>query len=66
MKRYATIEKVQICSGDEIIGEIEMIDGIGYKAKLDDSFMSSADICFVGKVLDFIDANGDLDIEEEI
>jgi len=39
---------------------------IGYKAKLDDSFMSKDDICFLGKVLEHMDEDGDLTIEEEI
>ena len=67
LKRYAIITKVEIYAGEEIIGTVKMSKGIGYKAKLNDSFMSSEDICFVGKVLDRIEANGgDLGIEEEI
>jgi len=66
MKRYAVIEKVKIYAGEDIIGEVELDDGIGYKAKLADNFMSSNDICFVGKVLDFMEENGDLNLEEII
>ncbi len=66
MKRYAVITKVEIYAGEEIIGTVKMSDGIGYKAKLNDTFISSDDICFVGKVLDHLEANGDLEIEEEI
>ena len=66
MKRYAVITSVEVWAGEERIGAIDMEDGIGYKAKLDDSFMSKDDICFLGKVQEFMDANGDLDIEEEV
>jgi len=66
MKRYAIITKVKIYAGDEIIGTVKMSEGIGYKAKLDDTFISSDDICFVGKVLDHLEEQGDLEIEEEI
>ncbi len=66
LKRYAVITKVEIYAGEEIIGTVKMSNGIGYKAKLDDSFISSDDICFVGKVLDHLEANDVLEIEEEI
>ncbi len=66
LKRYAVITEVEIYAGEESIGTVELDDGISYKAKLDDTFMSGDDIAFVGKVLDFIEDNGDLDIEEEI
>lgn len=66
MKRYAIITKVEIYAGDEDVGVVEMDDNIGYKATLSDIFMSGKDIAFVGKVLEFIEDNGDLDIEEEI
>ncbi len=66
LKRYAIITKVEIFAGDEIIGTVKMSKGIGYKAKLNDTFISSDDICFVGKVMDHLEANGDLEIEEEI
>ena len=66
MKRYAIITKVEVYAHDELLGTIEDSDGIGYKAKLTDTFMSPADIAFVGKVLGFVDENGDLDIEEEM
>ncbi len=65
MKRYAVITKVEIYAGEDRIGTIDG-DEIGYKAVLNDTFMSSNDIAFVGKVLDFVEENGDLDIEEEI
>ena len=51
--------------GDSI-GTVELDNGIGYKAKLNDTFMSGDDIAFVGKVLDYVEDNGDLNIEEEI
>ncbi len=66
MKRYAIITKVEIYSGEEIIGTVEISDNIGYKAKLDDNFISPNDICFVGKILNSLESNGDLEIEEEI
>ncbi len=66
MKRYAVVTKVKIYAGEEIIGTVKISEGIGYKAKLDDSFISSDDICFVGKVLDHLEEHGDLEIEEEI
>ena len=66
MQRYAVITEVRIFSGDDFIGTITEEDCIGYKAKLNDSFMSSKDISFVGKVLDFVEENGDLKIEEKI
>ena len=66
MKRYAVITSVEVWAGEERIGSVEMEEGIGYKAKLDDSFMSKDDICFLGKVLEHMDEDGDLTIEEEI
>ncbi len=66
MKRYSIITQVKIYAGDDEIGSITEEDGIGYKAKLNDTFMSGDDIAFVGKVLEFMEDNGDLDIEEEI
>ena len=66
MKRYSVITKVRIYSGDDEIGTIIEEDCIGYKAKLNDTFMSGDDIAFVGKVLEFVEENGDLDIEEKI
>ncbi len=66
MKRYSIITQVKIYAGDDEIGSIIEDDGIGYKAKLNDTFMSGDDIGFVGKVLEFMEDNGDLDIEEEI
>ena len=66
MKRYAVITKVEIYADKEIIGTVEMSDGIGYKAKLDDTFMSGDDIAFIGNVLDRLESSDDLGIEEEI
>ncbi len=66
MKRSAVITQVRIYSGDDEIGTIIEEDCIGYKAKLNDTFMSGDDITFVGRVLEFVEDNGDLDIEEEI
>ena len=66
MKRYAVITKVEVYSGDDHVGTIYEEDSIGYKAKLADTFMCPNDIAFVGKVLEFVDENGDLDIEEEM
>jgi hypothetical protein len=66
MKRYAVITKVEIFAGEDKIGEVFDSDCIGYKAKLNDTFISSSDIAFVGKVLDYVVENGDLNIEEEI
>ncbi len=66
MKRYAVITQVRIFAGEDEIGEIIEEDCLGYKAKLNDTFMSGDDIAFVGKVLEFVEENGDLDIEEEI
>ncbi len=66
MKRYAVITKVEVFSGEEFIGIVKYADGLGFKAQLADSFMSSEDVAFVGKVLGHLDENGDLDIEEEI
>ncbi len=66
MKRYAVVTKVEIYAGDEMIGIIEHVDGLGCKAKLNDTFMSGDDIAFVGKVLEFVEENEDLDIEEDI
>ena len=66
MKRYAFMTKVEVCAGEDIIGTIEYDNGIGFKAKLNDTFMAGDDIAFVGKVLEFVEENGDLDIEEEI
>ena len=65
MKRYAVITKVEIYSGEDLVGTIE-VDEIGPMAKLNNTFMSGSDIAFVGKVLEFVEDNGDLDIEEEI
>ncbi len=65
MKRYAVITKVEVYSGEELIGTVKMSDGIGYKANLSDDFISGNDIAFVGKVMDYIEEHGDLDIEEE-
>ena len=66
MKRYATITQVRIFAGADEIGTIIEEDCLGYKAKLNDTFMSGDDIAFVGKVLEFVEENGDLEIEEEI
>ena len=66
MKRYAVITKVEVYAGEEHIGDIEYEDGLGFKAKLTNIFMSPEDIAFVGKVLGYVDENGDIDIEEEI
>ena len=66
MMRYAIVTKVEVYAGDDLIGEIAVDNGIGYKAKLNDTFMSKKDICFVGKVLDYMEENGDIDIEETI
>ena len=66
MKRYAFITKVEVYAGEEMIGTIDYADGLGCKAQLNDTFMSGDDIAFVGKVLEFVEENGDLDIEEEI
>jgi hypothetical protein len=66
MKRYAVITKVEVFSDDEQIGTIDHEDGLGFKAKLTDTFMSPGDIAFVGKVLGYLDEDGDLNIEEEI
>ncbi len=66
MKRYAFMTKVEVYAGEDMIGIIEHDNGIGFKAKLADTFMSGDDIAFVGKVLEFVEENGDLDIEEEI
>ncbi|RLE46601.1 hypothetical protein DRJ25_03985 [Candidatus Woesearchaeota archaeon] len=64
--RYAIIEKVSVYAGEDKIGEIFIEDGIGFKAKLEDAFMSRHDIEFVGKVLEFMDENGDVAEVEEI
>ena len=66
MMRYAIVTKVEVYAGEDFIGEVTMENGIGYKAKLTDTFMSKKDICFVGKVLDYMEENGDIDIEETI
>ena len=66
MKRYAVITKVEVYAGEELVGTVKMSDGIGYKAKLSDDFISSNDIAFVGKVMDHMEENGEVDIEEEI
>ncbi len=66
LKRYAVITEVEIYAGEESIGTVELDNGIGYKAKLNDTFMSGDDIAFVGKVLDYVEDNRDLNIEEEI
>ncbi len=66
MKRYAIITKVEIYAGEEIIGTVKISDGIGYKAKLDDTFISSDDICFIGQVLDHLETHDDLGITEKI
>ena len=66
MKRYAVITKVEVYAGEELVGTVKMSDGIGYKAKLSDDFISSDDIAFVGKVMDHMEENGEVDIEEEI
>ena len=65
MKRYAVITKVEVYSGEDKIGEVEH-DGLGFKAKLSDDFLCENDICFVGKVLSFVEDHGDLEIEEEM
>jgi len=59
MGRFAIITEVEIYSGEDRIGTVEMEYGIGYKAKLEDSFMSKEDICFVGKVQEFLDEHED-------
>ncbi len=66
MKRYAVIIKVEIYAGEETIGTVKMSKGIGYKAKLNNAFISPDDICFVGQILESLEAHGDLDTEEEI
>ena len=66
MKRYVEITKVKVYAGDDLIGTVRMSDGIGYKAKLSDTFMSSDDIAFVGKVLEYLEADETVKIEEEI
>ena len=66
LKRYAVITQVRIFAGEDEIGTIIEEDCLGYKAKLNDTFMSGDDIAFVGKVLEFVEENGDLDLEEEI
>jgi len=66
MKRYAVITKVEVYAGEDLVGTVKMSDGIGYKAKLSDDFISSDDIAFVGKVMDHMEENGEVDIEEEI
>ena len=65
-KRYAIIEKVSVYAGEDKIGEVFMEDGIGFKAKLEDAFLSRHDIEFVGAVLEFMDENGDVAIDEEV
>jgi len=66
MKRYAIIEKVSIFAGDDKIGEIFIENDLGFKAKLEDTFMSRHDIEFVGKVFEFMCENADVDEVEEI
>jgi len=66
MKRYAVITQVEVYSGEDLIGPVTMDEGIGYKARLNDSFMSKEDMHFVGKVQEYLDADGELLIEEEI
>ena len=66
MKRYAVITQVEVYSGEDLIGIVIMDEGIGYKGKLTDSFMSKEDMYFVGKVQEYLDADGELLIEEEI
>jgi hypothetical protein len=67
MKRYAVITKADVYSGETKVGEIVVDKNeIGYQARIEEDFHTSADIAFLGKVLDFIEDNGDLDIEEDI
>ena len=67
MLRYAVVKEVKIYSHEDTIGTISYDEGLGYKAKLEDSFMSKEDICFVGKVMDFLaEHEDDLLIEEKI
>ena len=66
MKRCAVITRVEIYAGEDVIGSVKNYNGIGYKAKLEPTFMSGDDIAFVGKVLEFVEENGDVEIEEEI
>ena len=67
MKRYAVITKVEVWAGEDKIGEVVFEDSLGYKAKLADTFMSKEDICYVGKIMDFMSEHEeDLLIEEEI
>ena len=66
MMRYAIITKVEVYSGEDKIGEVNHEDASGFKAKLEDQFMSGDDIAFVGKVLEYLGEDGDLAIEEEI
>ena len=67
MQRYAVITQVEIYSGEDLIGEVILEDGMGYKPKLNDTFMSKEDVCFVGKVMEFIEEHeDDLLIEEKI
>ena len=66
MKRYAVITEVKLYAGEDEIATIYESDTLGFKAKLKDTFMSGADIAFVGKVLEYLDEDGDLEIEEEI
>ena len=65
MKRYAIIKSVEVFDGEEKIGEVNYEDGLGYKAKLEDTFMSSSDIVFVSKVLDKLEENEELEVEDE-
>ena len=62
--RYTIIKSVEIYSGYDKIGTIEYEDGLDYKIKLEDAFMSPTDICYVGEVLGWLGENGDIDIEE--
>ena len=66
MKRYAVITLVEVYSGEEPVGVVEYADGLGFKVKLIDTFMSPEDVAFIGKVLGYLDEHGDLNIEEEI
>ena len=68
MKRYAIIKSVEVFDSDDTkIGEVNFEDCLGYKAKLEDTFMTKDDVCYVGKVMEFLEEHGeDLIIEEEV
>jgi len=65
-KRYAIITNVEVWEGENLIGKVRLDNGIGYKAELNDIFMSKGDVAFVGKVMEFMEENCDLELEEDV